>query len=185
MPVKRKRTAEDYYPYLSDGDQPLEVKTQGCYVGTLSSSGNRFVVAMPNDAKITAVKLVVDTTISADSTNYWSVQVNNLTRSRDLLATASTFNKLVDITGDTVVELTPDQNDEVTADDVIEVQCTKNASADNLSNLYIQVEYIASGEATTTSSSTSTSTSSSTTTTTTTTTTSSSTTSTSSSTTTT
>ena len=121
MPVKKKRTISDYYPYLSDGDQPEELKVSEFLIGDVSASSNKFILVAPSGIRIKSVKIVVDTTIAVDATNYWTAQINNLTRGRDLLASADTMNKVVAITADTPKTLTPDQNLEISTSDVIGV----------------------------------------------------------------
>jgi len=114
------------------------------------------------------------------------VQIANLTQIDNMLSTVDNTNYDTAITADVAVEISPDQNQYLRDDDVLELQLTKVASASNLSNLVVQVEALITGiQATTTSTSSSTTTTTTTTTSTssTTTTTSSSTTSTSSSTT--
>lgn len=166
-PVKSKRTAEDYYPYLNDGDQPLEVKQQSHYIGDVSATTEPFLFTAPFDCRVIGVKITVDTTVAVDAVNYWTAQIENVTRERELLSSADTLNAVTAITADQPTTLTPDQNDEMTEGDALLLILTKVASASNLGSLLIEVMYVASGEATTTSSSTSSSTSTSTSTTTT------------------
>ena len=124
----------------------------------------RSLFVAPSDCKIVKVKLIVDTAIAIDTTNYWQAQFANMTQLDDLLATADNLNYDTAIVADTPVTITPDQNNYLRDGDVLELQLTKNSSASNLSGLYIVVEYVITGkEATTTSTTTSTSTSTTTT----------------------
>lgn len=167
MPVKPKRTFEDYYPGFAASDTSDEKKVAFHNLGAISSSGNYFMMVAPSEVKITKVSLVVDTTVAVDTTNYWQVQLANMTQIDNLLATADNTNYDTALTADTVYEITPDQNTYLREDDVLELQLTKNASASNLSGLAVQVEYVVTGTvATTTSTTTTTTTTSSSTTTT-------------------
>lgn len=169
MPVRKRRTFEDYYPGFSGSDQSFEIKTESHNLGAISASGNYFLMVAPSDCKIVKVKLLVDTAIAVDTSNYWQAQLANLTQIDDLLSTSDDLNYDTAISADTPVTLTPDQNTYLRDGDVLELQLTKNASADNLSGLYVVVEYVVTGkEATTTSTTTTTTTTSSSTTTTTT-----------------
>lgn len=174
----------DYYPGWEDSlDETKEVIT---YIGDLSASDNRYVFNARTQVEIKTISLVVDTDIALHADNYWSIQLAKLTgNDNDLLSSADTYNKENAITADENYVITPDQNLVLSDGDALELQLTKVASASNLSNLQVKVEYIVTGKTTTTSTSTTTTTTISTTTSSTTTTTSSSTTTTSSSTTTT
>ncbi len=158
MPVKNKRTFEDYHPGFYPGDKAFEKKVARHNLGDISASGNYHVFAAPSEVRITAIKLVVDTTITISTTNYWTVQLANMTRVDDLLATADNMNYDSTLTNDTVYEITPDQNINLAPDDVLELQLTKVASADNLSGLLVEIEYVVTGVVTTTSTTTTTTT---------------------------
>jgi len=160
MPVNAKRTFEDYYPgYKGSTDAPFEIKTAIHNLGAISASGNYFLTVAHSDIKISKVKLVVDTTIAIDTTNYWQAQLANLTQIDDLLSTADNMNYDSALTADTPYTITPDQNQYLRDGDVLELQLTKVSSADNLSGLLVEVEYVVTGRvATTTSTSTSTTT---------------------------
>lgn len=165
MPVKKNRTFEDYYPGFANSDTRDEKRITSVYLGTISASGNYDVLIAPSTIKITKISLAVTTTVAVSTSNYWSLQANNVTQLDDLLSTADDTNYDTALTADTLYEITPDQNNYLREDDVLQIQLTKNSSASNLVALLVQVEYVVTGtEATTTSTSSSTtSTSSSTT----------------------
>jgi len=161
MPVKSKRTFEDYFPYAFKADTPVEKVVFAFHVGDISASKNVHLIAAPFELKITAVKLLVDTAIAANDDNYWSAQLVNLTQNDNLLSSAKTSKATggTAFTADSAWTITPDQTQYLRINDVLELQLTKSGSASSLSNLVIQVEAIITGKvATTTSTSSSTST---------------------------
>ncbi len=188
MPVRKKRTFEDYYPGFANLDAPFEIRNVDHNFGTANATATKVVLIAHSDIKIIKFKMSVDTALSLDGSNYWTIQAYNVTQDDNLLATADTFNKAQAVAAKTAYEITPDQNIYLRDGDVLELQLTKVSSGADLVGLYVETEFVVTGrEATTTSTSTTTTTTSSSTTTTSssTTTTSSSTTTTSSSTTTT
>lgn len=183
MPVKKNRTLEDYYPGMGGSAEDVadELRVVRHNLGTISATGNYFLLTAETSIKIKNVRFLVDTAISVSTTNYWTIQLANLTQVDDLLSTVDNFNYDTAIAADVRYSVAPDQNTLLRSGDTLELQLTKVSSGANLSGLLVEVEYVVTGvEATTTSTSTSSTTTSSSTTTT-----SSSTTSTSSSTTTT
>jgi len=187
MPVPRIRTAKSYFPYWEEKTPTAEeYKSIVCNFGTVSASDDVLLFRAPASMEIKAIYLSVETTIATSDTNYWSVQAvsyqnSDRSQSPNLLSSAQTTKVTggTAITANTPWALSIDQNTNLNAGDLIELQLTKASSASNLVGFTVQIDYIpSSAGGTTTSTSTST-----TTTTTTTTTTSSSTTSTSSSTT--
>ncbi len=165
MPRIHKRSMQSYLPSYAREDDEIEFSISADNLGDISASGNYYLLTAEADIRIIDMTLVVDTDIALSGTNYWDVQLVNLTMNDNLLATADTYNKTVAIMGDTAKVITMDQNRNVREDSVLELQLTKNASADNLSGLYVSVKYVVTGSlATTTSSSTTTTTTSSSTT---------------------
>jgi len=159
MPVKKYRRFEDYFPYHFEADRPEEKVVYAFHLGDISASGNYYLMCAHSTLKIMNVKLLVDTAIAVSTDNYWNVQLANLTQIDNLLATADNTNYDTAIAADSPVTVTPDQNQYLRASDVLELQLTKVASADNLSNLVVQIEALVTGvEATTTSTSTTTTT---------------------------
>lgn len=180
MPVPQKRTAKSYFPYWEEKTPTAEeYKSQINNIGAVSASADKFIFRAPTSVLIKKVWILDDTTLAADGTNYWEFQVvsyqaDNRSAFVNLLAT-SVKTSGAGLTANTPRDLAVDQNLNLNAGDLLEIQITKNSSATSLVDLLVQVDYIPGSGGTTTS----------TTTTTTTTTTSSSTTTTSSSTTTT
>jgi hypothetical protein len=72
MPVRKKRTFEDYYPGFTNADKPFEIKTESHNLGAISSSGNYFLFVAPSDCKIVKVKLIVDTAHAVSTDDYWT-----------------------------------------------------------------------------------------------------------------
>jgi len=106
-------------------------------IGGLSGSDDRFLFVAPAASYIREVSLVSDVaTSSSDGTDNWTFQVANLTKTQDLLATAKTTNG-AEISADTVYDLGLDENQQVAANDVIELQVTKNNSPTDLSSAEI------------------------------------------------
>jgi len=85
------------------------------------------------------VTLVSDTaTTGSDGTNNWTFQVRNLTAAVNLLSTAKTTNGS-EISADAVYDLNPNQNQTIAANNVIELQITKNAVPTDLTTAEIMV----------------------------------------------
>ena len=162
MPVPEKRTMKSYFPYWEEATVGEAYETQGMYIGDISASKNvHILICPPVEVQVKTVSLLVDTAIAANDTNYWSAQLINLTQDDTLLVAVKTSKATggTAFTADTPWDMTPDQNQYLRPNDVLELQLAKAASASTLSNLVIQVEYIVTGEiATTTSTSTTTTT---------------------------
>ena len=154
MPVRNKRTFEDYYPGYANEDKPFEIKTVHHNFGTISASGNRFLLVAPSEIKIVKIKLAVDTTVSVSTTNYWTAQLANMTTGSNLLGTADNTNYDTELTADKSYEIAPTQNNFLATGDVLELQLTKVASGANLVGLLVEVEYVVTGVVTTTSTTT-------------------------------
>lgn len=161
MPVRKYRRFEDYFPYSFEADTPEEKVVYAFHIGDVSANKNIHLMSAYSTLKITSVKLLVDTDIAANDSNYWSAQLVNLTQIDNLLSSAKTSKATggTAFTADSAWTITPDQNEYLRAGDVLELQLTKSGSASSLSNLVVQVEALITGyEATTTSTSTSSST---------------------------
>ena len=112
-------------------------------IGGLAGSDDRYLMVAPSAGAVVQISIVSDTATSgSDGTNNWTMQVRNLTQGKDLLATAATTNGN-EIAADTVWDLGPDQNLTLAANDVLELQVTKNGSPTDLSSAEIlaQIEY--------------------------------------------
>jgi len=83
------------------------------------------------------VQVVCEDTIAASDTDYWTLQLKNLTTTEDLLAAAKTTKATggTAITKDVPWDMTPDQNNTLGADEVIELDLTKASSGADLNEL--------------------------------------------------
>jgi hypothetical protein len=174
MPVPKNRTAKSYFPYWEDyGPTAEEYKSQINNIGPASTSFDKFLFRAPTDVKIKNIWILDDTTLAASGTNYWSIQVvsyqaGDKSQSVNLLDTAVTT-AVTGLTANTPRDLVPNQNTELNAGDVLEIQVTKVSSATALVDFLVQVDYVPSakgGTTTSTSTTTTTTTTSSSTTTT-------------------
>ena len=105
----------------------------------LAGSDDIFIHAAWNAQKVWTFMLISDVgTSGSDGANNWSFQVRNLTQANDLLSTAAATN-VAEITADTVWEFSPDQNEDISASDVLELQITKNGNPSDLSAAEILV----------------------------------------------
>lgn len=117
-------------------------KYTGRYLGSISASGDRFLMQAPCAGTVNLVRLCVDTSIATDAANYWDILVTNLTQSSDLsTSTDSGTAGAIRLAANASFKITPDVNATLNTDDVIELQLTKNASAPDLSNLDVQIEF--------------------------------------------
>ena len=111
-------------------------------IGGFNASGQKYLFAVPEGLPPNIKGIGIDDVIllsdkatsSSDSSNNYEFQVVNLTNQEDLLATeVSTFGN--EIQGDNIFSIKPDQNNSnLGAGTVIELQITKNASATDLSS---------------------------------------------------
>lgn len=112
-------------------------------IGGFKATGNKFAFIVPpipsgaRGVNIQDVALVSDTaSTGSDGSNNFTFQVANLTQSNDLLSAVVTTNSN-EIGADTVYKLTPDQNQDVNAGDVIELQIVMNGTATDLSSAMV------------------------------------------------
>lgn len=167
----RPRTARSYIPYFEDFQPTAEdYESQINNIGAVTASADKFLFRAPVDLAIKAVYVLDDTTLAASLTAYWSFQVA-LFRAADysskynLLSSLATT-ETVGLTANTPRDLGADQNLDLRAGDVLELQITETGSATNLVDLFVQVDYvpyIMGGTTTSTSTTTTTTTSTTTT----------------------
>ena len=121
--------------------------TQAYPIGA-NASFNRYLFTCPaafpdkvGALVIEDVVLVSDTAVTAHDTNYWSMQLVNLTKTEDLMAAVITTKVTggTAITADTAYRLTPDQNNSLGSSEVVELQLTKAASATDLTAAVLSV----------------------------------------------
>jgi hypothetical protein len=99
-------------------------------LGQLDATDQKRVFVAPAKCYIRAAWLTTETALAIDGTDYRSFQLNNVTDSEDLLAAAvTTYTGGTAISADTPYAITPDQNNQLDALDVIELVQTKAASA--------------------------------------------------------
>ena len=94
----------------------------------LNASRNEFIFVAPNKCAITQVNIVGSVgsnNVATPSTN-WSFQVRNLTAAVNLLSNVKTTSQVA-LVADTKYPLNPDQNQGISAGDVIQLQIVKNS----------------------------------------------------------
>jgi hypothetical protein len=124
----------------------LKTKVSTVYLGSISSSSNRFLMAAPYACTISKIGIIVDTQINKTTSNttFWGFQVRNLTQSQDLMNSTAVSNARTDnatITADALYDLGVNQNLTLATGDVLELQMTASGSPNALSNLMAQVAF--------------------------------------------
>lgn len=131
--VKRRNAADDgdvvEAPLLENaGRMTVRIDVEG----GLTASEDFFALVPISGFVVEKLILVSDTTTSgSDGSNHWSFQVANLAQAVDLFATAPDTNGS-EVTADTAYVLTPDQNEAVAANDVLELQVVKTGTPTNM-----------------------------------------------------
>lgn len=132
--------------------QANRVNTIYVPIGTINASDQKRIFVAPQisktppnaNIKIIDVSLITETAADAlDDTNYWTFQIKDVTAGKDLLSAAVT-NKTVTgtaIEADKPYKLTPDQNNSIGNDAVIELDITKAGSAPELAECGALVTY--------------------------------------------
>jgi len=111
------------------------------HLGTVSASGNFFIAVNRGRWKITNVRLMVATTTVSNATDHWTIQVANRTAANNLRSASFDTNGN-DLTQFVPKDLGLNQNQTITTDlSCIELQLTKLASAPNLVQLSVTLEY--------------------------------------------
>lgn len=174
MPTK-KRTFRSFNPAWDNSESANDRRdSEHVMLGTISATATRTIFRAKSEVVIKQITLLVETTVTANDTNYWSFQVKNITKVVPTLLSAAVTTQATGgatMTAYVKFDLNPDQYLYLAPNDVLELVATKTASASNLVNLVVATDYEVTGETTSTSSSTTTTTSTSTSSTTTTTTT--------------
>lgn len=120
-------------------------KTSVLNLAGWNGSDQRYVFVAPYDCNIDQVQVVSDTAVAASDTNYYALQVQNLTQAEALLSAAKTTESTggIAVTADIPYALNPDQNTVVDDGDVIELQITETGVATDLTNaeILVVVEY--------------------------------------------
>lgn len=145
----KQRNAADS-AWLTVGVFGKDVGKSRQHVGEFASVAATFstFVAPPHEGgKIKQIVLVATTASSSSSGNEWTFGLQNLTGAAALFsATVGTFTALGgvgggEITANQVYTLIPDQNDDVSADDVLEFTMTKVGTVTTLVRLAIFIEW--------------------------------------------
>ena len=119
-------------------------------IGTINDTDQKriFVTPPPSVFPIGAqivideVALVTETPDAIDGTDYWSFNVLNVTDTADLLDDDVTnFTGGTAISADIPYRITPDQNNTLGANKVLELDITKTASAANLLECSVVVHW--------------------------------------------
>ena len=135
----------DSYTY---GQASARVQAQcirlGITTGTVATSENTYALICPAGITVLACKIISDTGVTANDTNYWSFQLRNTTASVDLYAAAKTTKVTggTAITAGTVYDLAGTlQNSTPAAGDVLQFQITKTASATTMTTVSVELTY--------------------------------------------
>ena len=120
-------------------------KTNITLIDGWDSSDQRYLFVAPYDCMIDQVSLLSDTAVQAHDDNYYAFQVRNMTQSEALISVPvrTRSSDAGAIKGDTVFDLSPDQNRVISDGDVLELQVTKvGAPADLMdAEIIAVVEY--------------------------------------------
>lgn len=135
----RTRGFDQLMPKRPEADKQ---KDSSVVLGTISATASRTIFRAPSACTIKRVSIMSETAVSQDNGSYWTFQITNQTQTLGLLSTT----KKTDSTGGgltayTNYELSPDQNLDLAAGDVLTLDATKVASAAALTNLYVVVDY--------------------------------------------
>jgi len=123
--------------HLTDSFLP---RTTAVNLGTVNSTSDYFAYYANSTTIVTGVSLISRAGSPVHGTDYWTVQLANLTKAVNLLSAAKTnFTGGTAIVADTAWTMTPDQNTIMSHGDVLEVQFTKAASAADLTGCTIVV----------------------------------------------
>ena len=143
----RPRTARSYIPYFEEFQPTAEdYESQINNIGAVTGDANKFLFRAPVDLTIKAIYALDDTTLAASLTAYWSFQVvlfrqSDYSSKVNLLSSAATT-ETTGLTANTPRDLGADQNLDLRAGDVLEIQITETGSATNLVDLFVQVDYV-------------------------------------------
>lgn len=112
---------------VNKGQVDTRVQTLVIPIGSQSAAFDRFLLVASGTQTIVQAYVLAGTTIDADGSNYWTLQIRNVTAGANLLTTpASTA--AVAITADTARALTPDAALTPSSGDVLQLQVTKTGS---------------------------------------------------------
>lgn len=124
----------------------VRVKIETFRFADITATDSIYLIAVPTGYTMDVIEaaLLVETTVAADDTDYWSANIRNITAGNDLLAAA----KSTQVTGGTAITqyvpwvLTADQNNTaIAAQSVIAITFTKSASAADLDEPVLQLVY--------------------------------------------
>ncbi len=110
-----------------------------------NANKNVYVFVAPYDCRIDQVSLTSDIAVAANDTNYYSFQVQNVTKSLSLLSAVKTTRVTGGqaITANAPYDLSPNQNLVVSDGDVLQLQVTETGVATDLTTgeVVATVEY--------------------------------------------
>lgn len=107
-------------------------------VGTVSAAGATTSLLFCGGSAVTVsdVFVVTSSTTTSDATNFWQIQVDNVTDTLNLRAAAFSTNG-ADFTANTQRALVLDQNLSVAANKVLRITFTKNAAATTMNDVTV------------------------------------------------
>jgi len=127
-----------------DATTALKTKTSITQITLAQADQQKYVFVAPYACTISQISLVSDTATTSDAgTTNWTFQIANLTQTNDLLSSAYVGTNSAGLAADTVLDLSPNTNLTLTANDVLEFQATANNTPTDLTGAEIitVVEY--------------------------------------------
>lgn len=106
----------------------------------LNASKNFYVFMNRGGCRITQLGLVVAASTTSNGTDFWQVQLRNVTGSVNLLTSAFSSNGS-DFSAGVRKNISPNTNQNLLADSVLQLQFTKNGAATDLDDLAFVLDY--------------------------------------------
>ena len=136
--IKQRDSADSAWVVFAAAGVKNNVYSRAIRIGGLAASDNFFGDCPIGNVKITDVVIISDTaTAGSTGGNNWAVQLRNMTAAVNLRATAWDTNTDAEIGADAATIITLDQNQDVAANDVFEIQITKNGTPTDLTSAEI------------------------------------------------
>jgi hypothetical protein len=128
----------DLFPWGSEGvggKIMMEIDMDG----GLAGSDDRYFGVAPANMTVQGCTLISDTaTTGSDGSHNWAFQIANLDAATTLLAAAQATND-TEITAEVAYAITPDQNQNIALDDILELQITQTGTPTSLASARIKV----------------------------------------------
>jgi len=132
----------------SEASANLRKKVACIPIDLIKKRDKNYIFVAPSACTILAIKLVTESEVPADASDYWELQVRNLTQSLDLLDPV----RSTQLSGDNVGALSADtandldtgsflQNASLVTDDVLQLQITERGHAPNIEDILVVVVY--------------------------------------------